>query len=198
MGYELEGRMAEVCTCKTFCPCTAGLSPDGDRCEFSWVFHFDRGTVEGTDVSDLNLGILGTLDGSPVDGTVRAAVFVDERSSDAQQEAILAAFTGQLGGPLADLASLIGEVVAIERVPIEFDVDKGSGSFRTGDRARARIEAHRSPDGLPTSLSNFALAPLGSTAYAAAPTDFHLDAGDIGFDFTPNSGTQFEFHHVVA
>jgi hypothetical protein len=198
MGYELEGRMAEVCTCQTFCPCTAGLAPDGNVCAFNWVFHFDRGTIEGTDVSDLNFGIIGVLDGSPVDGTVRAAVFVDERSSDAQQDAMLAAFTGQLGGPLADLASLIGEVVTTERVAIDFDVDKGSGSFRTGDRAHGRIDAHRSPDGQPTSMSDFALAPLGSKAYASAATEFHLDATDIGFDFAPRSGTQFEFHHVVA
>lgn len=198
MGYELQGRMAEVCTCETFCPCVAGLAPDGNVCEFNWVFHFDQGTIEGTDVSDLNLGIIGRLDGSPADGTVRAAVFVDDRSTDAQQEAVLAAFTGQLGGPLADLASLIGEVVTTERVGIEFEVDKGSGSFRTGKYAKGRIDAHSGPDGAPTAIRDFALAPLGSTAYASAATEFHLDAGEFGFDFAPNSGTQFEFHHVVA
>ena len=110
----------------------------------------------------------------------------------------MAAFTGQLGGPLADLASLIGEVVTTERVTIEYDVDKGSGTFRTGDVARGRIEAHRNPDGLPTTMSDFALAPLGNKLYAGTPAEFELDAADIGFDFQPNSGTQFEFHHVVA
>ena len=172
MGYELEGRMAEVCTCETFCPCVAGLDPDGQVCEFSWVFHFDRGTVDGTDVADLNLGIVGRLDGGVSDGTVRAAIYVDERSSDEQQAAIMAAFTGQLGGPLADLASLIGEVVTTERVQIEYDVDKGSGSFRTGDVVRGRIEAHRNPEGLPTTMTDFALAPLGSKLYAGMPTEF--------------------------
>ena len=198
MGYELEGRMAEMCTCNTFCPCVAGLSPDGDVCEFSWVFHMDRGTIEGVDVSDLNMAMLGRLDGSPADGTARVAVFVDDRSTDEQQNALLAAFTGQLGGPLADVAALISEVVGPERVQIEFDVDKGTGTFRTGDFARGRIDAHQSPSGLPTAIHDFALAPLGSTAYASAATEFHLDAAEIGFDFSPNSGTQFEFHHVVA
>lgn len=198
MGYELEGRMAEVCTCQTFCPCVAGLDPDGQVCEFSWVFHFDRGMVDGTDVGDLNLGIIGRLDGGVSNGTVRAAIYVDERATGEQEAAIMAAFTGQLGGPLADLASLIGEVVTTERVAIEYDVDKGSGTFRTGDVARGRIEAHRNPDGLPTTMSDFALAPLGNKLYAATAAEFELNGADIGFDFRPNSGTQFEFHHVVA
>jgi len=199
MGYELEGRMAEVCTCETFCPCAAGLDPDGQVCEFSWVFHFDRGMIDGTEVSDLNLGIIGRLDGGvSSNGTVRAAIYVDERASDAQEQAIMAAFTGQLGGPLADLASLIGEVVSTTRVLIEYDVDKGTGSFRTGDVVSGRMDALRSPDGLPTTMSDFALAPLGSNLYAGTPADFTLDAADIGFDFEPNSATQFEFHHVVA
>ena len=30
-------------------------------------------------------------------------------------------FTGQLGGPVADIVKLIGEVVAVERAPITFD-----------------------------------------------------------------------------
>lgn len=198
MGYELEGRMAEVCTCETFCPCVAGLDPDGQVCEFSWVFHFDRGTVDGTDVADLNLGIIGRLEGGPSNGTVRAAIYVDERATDSQEAGIMAAFTGQLGGPLADLASLIGEVVTTQRVLIEYDVDKGSGSFRTGDVVSGQIEAHRNPEGLPTTMSDFALAPLGSKLYAGMPTEFALDADDIGFRFEPKSATQFEFHHVVA
>ena len=198
MAYELKGRMAEVCTCQTFCPCVAGLDPDGRVCEFSWVFHFDHGSIGGTDVSDLNFGIVGRLDGGVSDGTVRAAVYVDERSTDSQQEAIMAAFTGALGGPLADLASLIGEVVTVERVAIEYDVDKGSGTFRTGTVAKAEIEAYTNPAGVPTSVRDFALSPLGTVAYASKPTSFELNATDIGFDFRPNSATQFEFHHVVA
>jgi hypothetical protein len=198
MGYELQGRMAEVCTCQTFCPCVAGLDPDGNVCEFSWVFHFDAGEVNGVDVGDLNFGIIGRLDGGVSNGSVRAAVYVDERSSESQHQALMAAFTGELGGPLADLASLIGEVVAVERVPIEFDVHQGTGRFSTGDVMRAEMDAHRSPAGDPTTMHDFALTPLGSTLYAGRPTAFELHAEDIGFSFVPNSATQFEFHHVVA
>ena len=119
MGYQLTGRMAEVCTCHTYCPCSAGLEPDGGVCEFNWVFHLDRGAVGDVDVSGLNMGIIGHLDGRPgVPGTVRAAIFVDDASSPEQHDALMAAFTGQEGGPLAELAAwaeggVRGEVVIV-------------------------------------------------------------------------------------
>ncbi len=48
----------------------------------------------------------------------KAVVFVDERATADQEGALLRLFTGQLGGAVADLAGLIGEVVAVERAPI--------------------------------------------------------------------------------
>ena len=53
--------------------------------------------------------------------------------------ALLNVFTGQLGGAIADLAALIGEVVAVERVPITFDVVDGKGTIRIGDIAEAQL-----------------------------------------------------------
>jgi hypothetical protein len=192
--------MAEACTCHTFCPCTAGLEPDGGACEFSWVFHFDAGQVDGIDVSGLNLGMLGHLDGAPgTPETVRLALFVDQEATERQEQALLDAFTGKAGGPLAELAALVGEVVAVERAPISFDVDQGTGSMTIGEVVNATIEAFRSPDGRPTTMRDFALSPvLGRTAYAAKPSTYALDAAHLGFAFSPNSATQFEFHHVVV
>ncbi len=198
MAYELKGSMVEICTCKSLCPCVAGLDPDGGECRFSWVFQFDEGSVDGTDVSGLRFAVLGHLVGSASDGTVRAALFVDERASDAQEAGIMAAFTGSLGGPLADLSSLIGEVVDTRRVAIEMDVQEGTGTFRTGDLVSGRVEVHRGPDGSPTTMRDFALAPLGDTLYAGLAKDVQLDTGDLDFDFTPDSGSHFAFHHVVA
>lgn len=200
MAYELQGSMTEACTCKTFCPCTAGLEPDGGECEFSWLFHFDHGAVDGVDVSGLSMGMLGHLDGAPgVPDTVRLAIFVDDEASEEQERGLLAVFTGEKGGPLADLAGLVGEVVAVERAAIDFDVSKGEGSFGIGNVVKGEMEALRGPDGSPTRMTDFALSPvLGATAYHGRPSSYELHADRFGFTFEPNSATQFEFHHQVA
>lgn len=198
MGYNLKGRMAELCTCQSVCPCVMALAPDNNVCEFSWVFQLDEGTVGTVEVSGLRLGVLGRLDGSPVDGSARAAIFVDDRASDEQEAAILQAFTGELGGPLADIASLISEVVTVTRAAIDLEVDKGTGRFQIGDRAKGGMESLRGADGEPSKVVDFALAPLGHVDYPGLPTDFEINAADLGFTFRPNSSSSFEFHHVVA
>ena len=47
---------------------------------------------------------------------------------------------GQLGGAIADLAGLIGEVVSVERVPITFTVDGGKGRLTIGHGRRRRAD----------------------------------------------------------
>lgn len=200
MGYDLRGRLCETCTCNTFCPCVAGLEPDGGTCEFSWVFQFDEGRIDDVDVSGLRMGALGHLDGAPGarPGAVRAAIFVDDRATDEQEKALLEVFTGKAGGPFAEIASLVGEVVTVERAPLAFDVSGGVGTFAIGGVARGEVEVLRGPDGAPTTIHDFALAPLGRKAYTATPTQFELHAAQHGFEFQPRTATQFEFHHVVA
>lgn len=199
MGYELEGRMSEVCTCTSYCPCWGGNDPDGGSCAFAWVFHFDRGHVDGVEVAGLNMGALGQLPGNPLDGNVRALIIVDDDATAEQEQALLTAFTGQAGGPLADLAGLIGELVAVERAPIEFDVKEGSGTVRVGGRFESEVEGHRTATGKPTQLVDSVLSPvLGSPAYPGKVNRFHLTAGEHGYDFPVRSAMQTEFHYSTA
>ena len=62
--------------------------------------------------------------------------FIDEKATDEQFAAILDAYRGNLGGPLADLAGLIGEVVAVERAPIVHEIRDGRGTLRSAMRVR--------------------------------------------------------------
>jgi hypothetical protein len=196
MGYELKGRLAEICSCATYCPCTAGLEPDGGVCDFNWVFHIDAGNVNGVDVAGLRMGFLGRLTGAPAPGRARVAVFVDARATEAQEAALVGAWTGQEGGPLAELAALVGEVAAVERAEIDFDVDKGRGAFRIGQVMAGELTPLTGPHGTPTTLRDFALSEvLGDVAYVAKPASYELSAGALGFTLVPGTATQFEFQY---
>lgn len=199
MGYELTGRMAEVCSCKSLCPCSVGEDPDSGYCGFSWVFHFDRGQVNGVDVSDLNLAFLGNHRGNVFDGAVSLAVVVDERASEAQQQGLVEAFTGQAGGPLADLAALVSEVVGLTRAPIEFDVDKGTGSFTVQGVVEGEVAGFTARDGTPTTLSHTALGSLyGSPAYPGRVARHEVIDREHGLQFKGRQSTQTEFHYAAA
>jgi hypothetical protein len=167
--YDLEGTLLEACSCLAVCPCWVGQDPDGGSCDAFNAYRFERGTIRGVDVSGLSFINVVHIPGNVLaPGRWRVVSFVDARASDAQFEAILDAYQGRLGGPLADLAGLVGEVVAVERAPIVHETRDGAGTLRIGDVVSAEMEPFRSPDGTLTTLrdSLFSTVP-GSPAYVA-------------------------------
>src|SRR3990172_596652 len=132
MSYTLEGSILEVCNCDVLCPCWIGEDPDPGTCDAVNTYHIDRGTINGVDVSNRSLGIMVHIPGNVLKGNWKTVLIVDDKATEEQAEAILAAFGGKLGGPLADVAQLIGEVVAVERAPITFDVREGKGTLKIG------------------------------------------------------------------
>src|SRR5512143_1968561 len=112
MAYDIEGRLLEVCTCNVLCPCWIGEDPDGGTCDSALAWRVDSGSIEGIDVSNLTVALSVHIPGNVlIPKSWKAAVFVDERATEEQQNALLGVFTGQKGGAIADLAGLIGEVV---------------------------------------------------------------------------------------
>ena len=176
-SYAVEGRVLEVCTCKVLCPCWVGENPDGDgTCDSILGWYVDWGIVDGLDVSDRCLCLSVHIPGNVLAGNWRAALLVDDRCSDRQQRALLDVFTGRLGGPIADLAGLIGEVVAVERVPITFDVVDGRGRIEIGDVADARMTPFLGATGRNTTLHDTAFSTVpGSPAFVARADLFRRD-----------------------
>jgi hypothetical protein len=181
MAYSLEGRLLEVCTCKAVCPCWVGEDPDNGTCDGSLAWHIDKGTIDGVDVSGLTLGAVAHIPGNVLKGNWKAVVYVDDKASKAQEEALLAVWTGKKGGPVADMAQLIGEVAAVERVPIKFDVQQGKGQVRMGAAMAADIEPLRGPDGKETSLVDSAFSNIpGSPAYVGKAPKYTADVPKLG------------------
>ena len=67
------------------------------------------------------------------EGNWKVGVFVDESASDEQMEKLVQVFSGQLGGPMAGLAPLIGELLGVERAGIDVQDDGLRHSVRIGD-----------------------------------------------------------------
>jgi hypothetical protein len=154
MAYHLEGRLLEVCNCRVLCPCWIGEDPDFGTCKTIVAWHFDKGTVNGVDVSGRTIAMIAFVPGNILEGNWRAAVYLDERVTPQQEEAILGVYTGQLGGPVAELAKLVGEVVSVDKVPIQFDVQGGHGTLTVGDAGYAELEPYKNATGATTTLAD--------------------------------------------
>lgn len=176
MTYQIEGRLLEVCTCNVLCPCWVGEDPDGGTCDSVLGWRVDSGTIEGVDVAGRTLALSVHIPGNVFDGNWRAVVYVDDGSTEEQQEAMLKVFTGQLGGSIADLAALIGEVIAVERVPIDFAVEEGQGTLTLGDVAEMQLVSFQGATGQPTVLQESVFSTIpGSPAYVGKSAYFRRD-----------------------
>ncbi len=189
-SYAVEGRLLEVCTCKVLCPCWVGEDPDGDgTCDSILGWYVDRGTVGGVDVSDRCLCLSVHIPGNLLAGNWRAAMLIDDRCTQEQQRSLLDVFTGRLGGPIADLAGLVGEIVAVERVPIAFDIVDGRGRIEIGGVAEARVRPILGATGLNTSLHDGTFSTIpGSPAYVGKADRFRRDGRRHGLPDVALSG----------
>jgi len=177
MGYSVEGRLLEACSCGGPCPCWVGDDPDGGTCDTVICYRYDKGEINGVSVAGLTLALVAHVPGNVLAGNWKVAAHVDSKATPQQKEAILAAHTGKLGGPLADLAPLIGEVVGVYDVPIDFNITEGKGTVRIGDVVSAEMKPYTDAQGRPTKLvdSVFSTIP-GSPAYLGKAMNFRINA----------------------
>lgn len=196
MAYRLKGSLLEVCTCKILCPCWVGEDPDFGDCKSAMAWHFDEGQVDGIDIGGRTVALAVHIPGNVLDGNWRVTMFIDDGASEEQAEALQAVYSGEKGGPIVDLISLVGEVTSVERVPIVFTVEQGKGNLVIGDVAEARLEPYRGPTGEVTTLTNtiFSTVP-GSPAYAGKAENFRLKSEplDIDLEIQGHNAIQSDF-----
>jgi hypothetical protein len=200
MPYTLEGQLLEVCTCNTLCPCWVGDDPDGGTCDGTLAWKINKGTVNGVDVSGLTLCVLAHIPGNILKGNWRAVVYVDDRASPKQKQALLDVWTGKLGGPVADLAQLVGEVVAIKDAKFTAEVVEGKGNLTVGDDIHAEMEPFLGAGGKATTLHNTVFTTIpGSPAYVCKSPRYRAKNKELGLDInlTGHNAVQGSFHFTV-
>ena len=142
MSWSLKGSYVETCSCDLMCPCNLSFDHGAtyDYCRVTLVFSIREGEVEGTDVGGLNAAAIADTPKVMTEGNWRLGIFIDERATDEQADKLVSVFTGQLGGPMEGLAPLVGEMLGVERVPIEVRDEGLRHSVRIGDVIDFEIE----------------------------------------------------------
>ena len=183
MAYALKGDLLEVCDCRVLCPCWIGEDPDNGCCKSVNAYRINQGTIDGIDVSGLVLTNNCFIPGNVLAGGWRVVRHIDDRATPAQEQALLRAFRGQLGGPLADLNGLVGEEVAVRRSRITFTVEAGRGVLSIDAHTHAEMEPYRSPTGAVTQLVESAFSTIpGSPAFVAKARHYRMAQPELGID----------------
>lgn len=162
--YRLVGAFYEACDCYTICPCWTGNNPDEGECTGIFAWDIEEGTIDGVDVSGLRAVSVSHHAGFRGDeARQRVVLLIDDAATQRQSDALVAALTGSLGGPLQELADLLGELLGVEHAPITLRREGRLTTLSVGKRLLVEGVAIEGPSGRPTTLTDGKLSEVLGT-----------------------------------
>ena len=186
MSWNLKGSYTETCSCELMCPCNLSFDHGAtyDYCRVTLVFDIREGQVEGVDIGGLKVAAIADTPKVMTDGNWRLGMFIDERATDEQAEKLAGVFSGQIGGPMGALAPLVGELLGVERAPIEIHDDGRRHSVRVGDVIDFEVEdivPFGKEDGQPIRFDGM-FHPVASNLTMAEATRSRINAFGIEYE----------------
>lgn len=156
--WKLDGAYFEACNCAAACPCVFLSDPTEGECTALVAWHIDEGNFGDVNLDGLNVALAVYSPGNMAKVEWKAALYLDERAEQDQQDALTQIFGGQAGGHPARLGEHIGEVLGVENVAIEYDAGEKRRSIRIGNVGEAEIEAVAGQNEAEITVSNHPLA----------------------------------------
>ena len=203
MAWSMEGQLFETCNCEILCPCSVYplAGADYDRCLNVYAFRIDSGQIEGVDVARTIMVLAFDAPKYFLEGNWRLGLLVDAAASEEQTAKLTALFSGQLGGPMAALSGMVSENLGVERVPMQYSVDRCTRVLTVGNLGRLGIT-----ELVPTGVENGPPARLtgkfnpataaglsdGQITLCKAETGSHLDV--FGIEYRPKVGSWGHFN----
>jgi hypothetical protein len=177
-AYDLRGQFFEVCDCYTICPCWLDQPPDDGRCTGVFCWSIDQGTIGDHDVADRRVVSVSFHAGHRDAGGQVVTLFVDDGATPDQFALLVTTFTGDNGGPLGELARLMGELRTAVQAPIELSAVGDHLSISVGRMVRADGAVLRGTNGEVTELHNGRLGDvLGPRADVGKSSSLRIDLG---------------------
>ena len=186
MSWSLKGSYVETCSCELMCPCNLSFDHGAtyDFCRVTLVFAIHEGDVDGTAIGGRTVAVIADTPKVMTEGNWRLGVFIDDEATDEQADKLVQVFSGQLGGPMAALAPLVGEILGVERARIEVVDDGLRHSVRVGDVIDFEIEdivPFGVETGKPVRFDGM-FHPVGSDLTMAEAKRSQIDAFGISYE----------------
>ncbi len=188
-NWNLQGSYFEACNCAAACPCVWLQPPSEGNCKLLAAWHIDSGYLNGEKLDDLNVALACYSPGHMKEGNWQAALYVDERASDAQFDAITKIFAGKLGGHPAILMSFVTEVWGIKKVKIDYQEQGNKRHLIIPGIAQVEIESIQGIKGGNATIDNPPLCVVPShPAVVAKSNHYAYHDYDKTWKFTERNG----------
>jgi hypothetical protein len=179
--WDLKGSYFETCNCEVECPCIFTSDPSHGDCTVLATWHIDEGKFNGVSLGGLNVAGVFHSPGNMLKTKWRVALYIDDRASKDQANALTRIFGGQEGGVPGALASFIGEVAGVKSARIEYSARGKNRSVKIPRIAEAEIEAIEGQGGSEVQIQNHPIAVSpGNVAVVSRSKKFSFH--DLGFE----------------
>lgn len=124
--WSIKGELALNCSCEVFCPCVISLGshpPTEGHCNAWMAVRIDEGKYGRTNITGLNVAFMLAIPGRMGEGNWTVAMYIDERATDKQFEAIETIMTGQARGSTGVLRLLVGNYLGARREAVEYTTE---------------------------------------------------------------------------
>lgn len=157
-NWKVEGNYFESCTCENLCPCILLKDPTIGYCEAIVGWHIENGHCGDVNLDGINVGVWLHAPGNLTKGNWRLALYVDESASDAQFNAICSLWSGEGGGHLSVIASLVSEVISAKKAKISFESTGTKKHLVIDGVGENEMYPMEGEDGKPVIVTNHPLA----------------------------------------
>jgi hypothetical protein len=187
--WRIQGNYMETCSCNFVCPCPPSAftaPPTKGDCTFAFAYRIEHGNYGDVTLDERSFVIVGRSPSVMGQGDWSVGLLVDDRASPEQVDALAKIATGAEGGPIADVAPLVGKILGVEQHPIEIDARGMRASAKAGDVLDQANEAVMGADGKEPIYIDNVPHPSNSRLALAKATRSHLHA--FGLDWDDVSG----------
>lgn len=179
--WVMRGSYFETCNCEVECPCIFTSDPSHGDCTVLVSWHLDEGKFNALNLGGLTVAGVFHAPGNMLKTKWRAALYIDDKASKDQTDALTRIFGGQEGGVPSVLASFIGEIAGVKKAKIEYAANGKNRSVKIAGIAQAEIDAIEGQGGAEVEIQNHPLAVSpGQIGVIAKSKKFSFH--DLGFE----------------
>ena|SRR5215469_8322134 len=130
--YRVKAESFEACNCRHGCNCQFEGYPNEGKCEFIVGYEVKDGRVGQVSLNGVRAVVAAKYPGAIHEGNGHVVLFIDDKASDEQVNALATVLSGQLGGmPWEAIATTISKFEGPVRKPVEITV--------AGERSVVRV-----------------------------------------------------------
>jgi hypothetical protein len=198
-SWRLRGDVMEACNCTTTCPCNFGSDPTQVPCEVILGWRIQEGQYGTIRLDGLHVVFYARIPGNFFRGGTTAGVYLDQRATPEQVQALGTIFTGQAGGWPAVVSGLIAHPLAPKQVPITFETV--NDEYRITVPGLLEVGTERVPHPLPgqapldPQIGDLAVPFYTGTAHVRRSRMLKLTDPHLNFEYSGRSSLigQFEY-----